>query len=73
MKLRTLASLFVVLVLASCSQPSSLSSGASSFSSSADVPSSSLPRDIENEYDGYYKDIATWSNGEELKNKLNVL
>ena len=73
MKLRTLASLFVVLVLASCSQPSSLSSNTGSFSSNSEVPPSSLPRDIENEYDGYYKDIATWSNGEELKNKLNVL
>ena len=76
MKLRTLASLFIVLVLASCSQPSSLSSDTSSFSlssSGGEVPPSSLPRDIENEYDGYYKDIATWSNGEELKNKLNEI
>ena len=73
MKLRTLASLFIVLVLASCSQPSSLSSDTSSFSlssSSGEVPPSSLPRDFDKEYDGYYKDIVSWSDGEDLKQKL---
>ena len=70
MKLRTLTSLLMLLVLTACGHPSSLSS---ENGSSLETPPSSLPRDLEKEYDGYYKDIITWNNGEELKNKLNEI
>ena len=73
MKKRTLASLLITLVLTACNpSPSSLSSDSSSFSISTntETPPSSIPRDMEKEYDGYYKDIVSWSNGEELINKL---
>lgn len=79
MKLRTLASLFIVLVLASCSQPSSLSSDTSSFSFNSSENSSSQSgsnrpsyNEMENinAYDGYYASLSNWSNGEELINKL---
>ena len=73
MKKRTLASLLITLVLTACNpSPSSLSSDSSSFSISTntETPPTSMPRDMEKEYDGYYKDIVTWSNGGDLINKL---
>ena len=73
MKKRTLASLLITLALTACNpSPSSLSSDSSSFSISTntETPPTSMPRDMEKEYDGYYKDIVTWSNGEDLINKL---
>jgi len=81
MKLRTLALLLTSLVLTACGGHSSrLSSDTSSESSfslstsessilSSETTSSSGP--ITNEYyDGYYHDLTSWSNGEDLKQKL---
>ena len=68
MKLRTLATLLIAITLTACNKghKSVLSSDTSSFSLSSNAVSY-VP------YDGYYNDLTTWSNGDELKNKLNEI
>lgn len=87
MKTRTIASLLLALVLTACGgHPSSFSSevntsssdSASSFYSSSDLSSSQSSSDssevtISEAYDGYYKNLTSWSNGEDLKNQLYTI
>ena len=85
MKLRTLASLLIAICLTACNkgQKSVLSSDTSSFSipdvsntSSAVIssePTNSSGAPSGPAYEGYYNDLTTWSNGEDLKNKLNAI
>ena len=88
MKLRTLASLLISLVLTACGGHSSVLSSEPSTTSSSETSSSfSLPESSTisssttssltsssnnnaNPYDGYYNDITSWTNGEDLKQKL---
>ena len=88
MKLRTLASLFIALVLTACGgHSSSLSSSTSLQSSESTSSSFSLPESStiissssdtsftssssnNTPYDGYYASLVSWSDGEDLKQKL---
>ena len=75
MKLRTIASLLIVLVLTSCGgHPSSFSSEESS-SPSADFSSSNSSDffDERDYYNGYYSSLVSWNNGEDLKNQLHAI
>lgn len=64
MKLQILFSLAIMLSITSCScHRKPLSSNQSSSSSAYTGPF----------YEGYYDSLTTWSNGEELKNKLNEI
>ena len=90
MKLRTLASLLISLVLTACGgHSSSLSSDTSTPSSestsssfsltetssitsipSSESSSSSSKSELATIYDGYYEELVSWSDGEDLKQKL---
>ena len=86
MKLRTVASLFIALALTACGghssslssevitsssdSTSSFSSTSSEETSSSTTSSSSSLIPTKEAYDGYYHDITSWTNGEDLKQKL---
>lgn len=73
MKLRILSTLLIALTLSSCNngKKSVLSSETSSFSFDSSISTSLVPTGPA--YEGYYNDLTSWSNGEELKNKLNEI
>ncbi len=86
MKLRTVASLLIALALTACGGhssslssevitsssdvTSSFSSTSSEESSSSTTSSNSSLTPTKEAYDGYYHDITSWTNGEDLKQKL---
>ena len=79
-KIKSLTLLTLVMTLAACannkSATFSLSSNPSSepiSSYSSNDESSSLPNEDEEYYDGYYKDLVSWQNGEDLKEQLNSI
>ena len=75
MKFRTCVTLLIVLLLTGCqktlsSEPSSFSSLEESSESSSYSVWSWNPDDSYHAYDDYYLNIASWNNGEDLKEKL---
>ena len=88
MKLRTLASLLIAVILTACNngQKSVLSSDTSSFSfnpssNNSEPASASISSNLTTSsqapsgpaYDGYYSKLVSWTNGEDLKNQLYTI